>query len=120
MHRVDRAVSTPPRVIVVPYDPLWPGEFERAAGEIVAAMGANLVGVHHIGSTSVPGLHAKPVIDLLAVVGDLAGVDRRSVEMTRLGYEGMGEFGIGGRRYFRRDDASFPRGGGVRRSCLSK
>jgi GrpB-like predicted nucleotidyltransferase (UPF0157 family) len=93
-------------VVVVPYDPAWPGEFQRAAGEIVAAMGATLLGIHHIGSTSVPGLHAKPVIDLLAIVADLVTVDGRAAEMTRLGYEAMGEFGIEGRRYFRRDDAA--------------
>ena len=93
------------RVTVVPYDPLWPQAFAVAAGEIAAAMGANVRAVHHIGSTSIPGIPAaKPVIDMLVVVADLDDLDRRAAEMRRLGYEVMGEFGIDGRRYFRRED----------------
>jgi GrpB-like predicted nucleotidyltransferase (UPF0157 family)/8-oxo-dGTP pyrophosphatase MutT (NUDIX family) len=98
--------QTPHRrvVVVVPYDPVWPQEFARASSEVAAALGPNLLAVHHIGSTSIPGIHAKPVIDMLAVVDDPAAVDQRNAEMARLGYEAMGEFGIDGRRYFRRDD----------------
>src|SRR4051794_4324243 len=92
------------RVVVVPYDPGWPDQFTLAAGEVAAAMGPDLLAICHIGSTSVPGLHAKPVIDMLAVVADPAALGRRNAEMERLGYEAMGEFGIEGRRYFRRDD----------------
>ena len=65
-----------------------------------------MLAIHHIGSTSIPGIHAKPVIDMLAVVADLAAVDRRAADMQGLGYEAMGELGIAGRRYFRRDDAA--------------
>jgi GrpB-like predicted nucleotidyltransferase (UPF0157 family) len=95
-----------PRIEVVPYDPNWPREFERSSGEVKTALGANLLQIHHIGSTSIAGVHAKPVIDMLAVVADLAAVDHCSVAMARLGYEVMGEFGIDGRRYFRRDDSA--------------
>lgn len=97
-------MSPHPRIIVAAYDPLWPPEFERAASETVAALGTTLISIHHIGSTSIPGMHAKPVIDMLAVVADLNGLDERSAELEKLGYEVMGEFGIPGRRYFRRDD----------------
>jgi GrpB-like predicted nucleotidyltransferase (UPF0157 family) len=97
------------RLAVVLYDRLWPQQFAVAAGEIAVAMGGDLLELHHIGSTSIPGMHAKPVIDMLAVVGDLAAVDRSAAKMEAIGYEVMGEFGIGGRRYFRRNDA-----GGVR------
>jgi GrpB-like predicted nucleotidyltransferase (UPF0157 family) len=93
------------RVVVVPYDPFWPHEFEAASGEAAQALGTDLLAIHHIGSTSIPGLHAKPVIDMLAIVADLTAVDRRGVHMQQLGYEAMGEFGIEGRRYFRRNDA---------------
>ena len=94
------------QVIVVPYDPLWPQAYTLAATEFRAALGSNLLEIHHIGSTSVPGLHAKPIIDLLAVVADLATVDQRVPQMQSLGYESLGEFGISGRRYFRRDNAA--------------
>jgi len=98
--------GTHPRVVVGPYDARWPEEFERAAGEVRAVVGENLLAIHHIGSTSIPGIHAKPVIDMLAVVAELDALDRRGAEMRRIGYEVMGEFGIAGRRYFRRDDAA--------------
>lgn len=94
------------RIAVVPYDPCWPLDFERAAGEVITALAPNLLAIHHIGSTSIPGIHAKPVIDILAVVADLRAVDERADAMRVLGYQVMGEFGIAGRRYFRRDDLS--------------
>jgi GrpB-like predicted nucleotidyltransferase (UPF0157 family) len=101
---MDHSQARRRRVLVVPYDPRWPELYERARDEVAAALGPNLLAIHHIGSTSVPGMPAKPVIDMLAVVADLAAVGERTAEMERLGYESMGEFGIDGRRYFRRDD----------------
>jgi GrpB-like predicted nucleotidyltransferase (UPF0157 family) len=92
-------------VLVVKYDARWPAEFERAAEELRGAMREALTNIHHIGSTSVPGLQAKPVIDMLATVRDLDAADRCRSRMQALGYEAMGEFGIAGRRYFRRNDA---------------
>ena len=94
------------RVIVVSYDPQWPEAFDAAAGEVADALGLERQDVHHIGSTSIPGMAAKPVIDMLAVVADLASLDARVARMESLGYEALGEFGIPGRRYFRRDNAA--------------
>jgi len=94
------------RITVVPYDPLWPQTFVVASGEVAIAMGSNLVEIHHIGSTSIPGIHAKPIIDMLAVASDLGAVDQLAARMESLGYEALGEFGIAGRRYFRRDNAA--------------
>ena len=94
------------RVVVVPYDSEWPRAFASSSREVAAAMGRNLVAIHHIGSTAIPGIHAKPVIDMLGIASYLADVDRRAGEMELLGYEAMGEFGIPGRRYFRRDNAA--------------
>jgi len=93
------------RVRVVPYDPNWPAAFEAARAEIAAALGENLIEIHHIGSTAIAGIYAKPVIDMLPIVADLAALDRDSARMESLGYEVMGEFGIAGRRYFRRDNS---------------
>jgi GrpB-like predicted nucleotidyltransferase (UPF0157 family) len=90
------------QVTVVPYDPRWPAAFERAAHEVNGALGESLLVIHHIGSTSIPGVHAKPIIDMLAVAGELPRVDERGERMRGIGYEVMGEFGIDGRRYFRR------------------
>ena len=94
------------RVVVVPYDPRWPERFASSSQEVVAALGSSLLGIHHIGSTAIPGIHAKPVIDMLVAASDLAAVDRRAADLESIGYEVMGEFGIAGRRYFRRDSAA--------------
>jgi GrpB-like predicted nucleotidyltransferase (UPF0157 family) len=92
------------RIIVTDYDPHWPEAFAAAAGELAAAIGANLITIHHIGSTSIPGMHAKPIIDMLPVVVDIEAVDRCVAGVESLGYEAMSEFGIAGRRFFRRDN----------------
>lgn len=68
------------------------------------ALGENVLAIHHIGSTSIPGIYAKPVIDMLVEVKEIDEVDRYSDAMKALGYEVMGEFGIEGRRYFRKDN----------------
>jgi GrpB-like predicted nucleotidyltransferase (UPF0157 family) len=69
------------------------------AERLKAALGSVLLTVEHFGSTSVPGLAAKPVIDLMPIVTDLAELDRMLSDVERLGYEWFGEFGIDGRRF---------------------
>lgn len=91
-------------VEVVPPNPNWRSEFEIEAKQIAAALGETVVAIHHIGSTSIHDIYAKPVIDMLVEVKDIAEVDARNSEMELLGYEAKGEFGIPGRRYFRRDN----------------
>jgi GrpB-like predicted nucleotidyltransferase (UPF0157 family) len=66
-------------------------------------MGSLLVAIHHIGSTAIPGMHAKPVIDMLAAVRDVSLLDEINPRLEGLGYEAMGEFGIPARCYFRKD-----------------
>lgn len=92
----------PQHIVVVDYDPLWPLLFRKEADAISRILGDNLVLIHHIGSTSVPFLPAKPIIDIMPVVKDLSGVDAVSGEFVKLGYEYLGEFGIKGRRYLRK------------------
>jgi GrpB-like predicted nucleotidyltransferase (UPF0157 family) len=94
----------PIRVEVVPHNPAWQNEFEHESKQVASALGKNVVAVHHIGSTAIPNIYAKPVIDLLVEVNDITQVDESSSEMEALGYEAMGEFGIPGRRYFRKDN----------------
>lgn len=57
-------------VRLVEYDPAWPTDYEFLAAKVRAALGAGVVTLHHVGSTSVPGLAAKPVIDLVLEVTD--------------------------------------------------
>jgi len=97
------------KIVVVPYNPAWPEMFRREAKAIAEVFGEQLIAIHHIGSTSVPGLCAKPIIDILPLVKDIEQVDAYNDAMAELGYEAMGEYGLPGRRYFRK-------GGQVNRS----
>jgi GrpB-like predicted nucleotidyltransferase (UPF0157 family) len=95
-------------VLLAPYSPAWPEmAAEYAAG--LHVLGSTLVAAHHIGSTSVPGLAAKPIIDLMPVVTDLDELDRKRSLVESLGYSWYGEFGIAGRR-----DCALSDGGGNR------
>jgi GrpB-like predicted nucleotidyltransferase (UPF0157 family) len=90
------------RVRVVDHDPEWPRRFAEEAARVKAALGDTLVRLHHVGSTSVPGLAAKPIIDMLAEVTSVRELDASAGALEALGYEGLGEYGIPGRRYFRK------------------
>lgn len=89
-------------VEVVPYQDKWPSMFEAEAKLIKQALGDNCVAIHHIGSTSVPGLAAKPIIDILPVVKNIMLVDQANPAMQALGYDVKGEFGIFFRRFFQK------------------
>ena len=90
------------RVEVVGYRPEWERLYQTESGILRDILQGQLISVHHIGSTAVPGLAAKPVIDILAVVKEIGAVDAYSAAFEAEGYECMGEFGIPGRRYFRK------------------
>lgn len=90
------------KVCVVPPDPFWPAMYEVEASQLREALGALVVEVHHIGSTAIVGIFAKPIIDILLVVQDLESLDAHNETMILLGYEPKGEFGIPDRRYFRK------------------
>lgn len=60
---------------VVPYNGNWPKIFQAKAEKIQQALGENCIAIHHIGSTAVPSLAAKPVIDMIPVVRDIRRVD---------------------------------------------
>lgn len=90
------------KIDIVPYDHRWPALFEAERAALCEALGDVAGTIHHIGSTSVPGLAAKPVIDILLEVDALDALDRKAPAFEALGYEVMGEFGIPGRRYFRK------------------
>lgn len=89
------------------YSPEWPAQFRREAARLKTLMGDELVAVHHIGSTSVPGLAAKPIIDLMPLARDIARIDALSPVLEEAGYRAWGEYGLPGRRYFTRDHGAF-------------
>ncbi|RAL23341.1 GrpB family protein [Thermoflavimicrobium daqui] len=88
------------RVIVTPYQPEWPLLYQIEASQLRQVFQSELVAIHHIGSTSVPQLAAKPIIDILAVVREVERVDEFIEAMAKLRYIAMGENGIPGRRFF--------------------
>ena len=69
---------------------------------LAALLGDTCIAIHPIGSTAIPGADAKPILDLMPVVRDLAAVDALTPAFAALGYEALGELGIPGRRYFRK------------------
>lgn len=90
---------------VLPYDPNWPLIYRAEVAQISPILGANLAVAHHIGSTAVPGLAAKPTIDILLVVRELQALDACNTALAALGYQPKGEHGILGRRYFSKKEA---------------
>ena len=89
-------------IIVTDYDPSWRKKFEEESLLIRDILADICIAVYHLGSTSVPGLAAKPVIDILAVVRSLEKTDGAAEKFAETGYEYCGEFGIAGRRYLRK------------------
>jgi GrpB-like predicted nucleotidyltransferase (UPF0157 family) len=91
------------RVEVVPHNPNWQQDFEAEAKRVAAVLGNNVTTIHHIGSTAIPTIYAKPIIDMLLEVSDIHRVDAQNSAMQALGYQSRGEFGIPGRRFFYKD-----------------
>lgn len=94
-----RAVMTRRTVTLAGPDPAWPQRFETERAALAALLGPD-AWIHHIGSTAVPGLVAKPVVDILVEVPDVTALDHLAVGFRALGYTPRGENGIPGRRYF--------------------
>lgn len=93
-----------PVVQVVPYNGQWPRFFEVHTQSVAPFFGSNYVTAHHIGSTSVPGLWAKPVIDMIVVVHDLVKAKKAIPDLKSLGYVYAGEAGIPFHLYFYKSD----------------
>jgi len=86
------------RVInVVPHNPEWARQFEQEAARWREVLGDQIVAVHHVGSTAIAGIAAKPIIDLLIGVRDIERVDDFDAEIVSQGYLPRGEYGIPGR-----------------------
>jgi GrpB-like predicted nucleotidyltransferase (UPF0157 family) len=96
--REDRNVHVP--AMVVAYDPRWPGLFGQLRDRVDAALAGVAHVTEHVGSTAVPGLDAKPVIDLDVVVPDDAAVHAAIRALTARGWQHQGNLGITGREAF--------------------
>jgi GrpB-like predicted nucleotidyltransferase (UPF0157 family) len=89
---------------VVDYDPAWPARYAEERDRIAAALGDGVLAIEHVGGTAVPGLPAKPVIDLMVGVADIERAGQAVAGLINLGYEYVPEFEsqLPDRRYFRR------------------
>lgn len=95
-------------LIIVDYDPTWPERFQQERARLLAVLAVSVQTIEHIGSTSVPGLAAKPVIDIMIGVRDLAEAEQPCIAaIVGLGYEYVPDYEdeMPDRRYFRKNDA---------------
>jgi GrpB-like predicted nucleotidyltransferase (UPF0157 family) len=92
------------RIEIVDYDARWPEMFERLRSRIWTALEDVALSVEHVGSTSVPGLSAKPIIDISIVVPERPDVQTAISRLATLGYVHKGDLGIKGRQAFANPD----------------
>ncbi len=91
-------------VIVLPYDPKWKTDFENIKRELVSVIGDLVVCIEHVGSTSVEGLSAKPIIDIDVVISDYSVFDSVVSKLGTIGYVHEGNLGIKDREAFKYSD----------------
>jgi GrpB-like predicted nucleotidyltransferase (UPF0157 family) len=88
------------QIVVVDYDLTWPQKFVEEQTRILAVIGAYVEDIQHVGSTSVPGLAAKPIIDIMIAVYSMSLVKKCIEPLASLGYGYMGELGLPERHFF--------------------
>lgn len=94
----------PIKVELLPHCSSWAITATEESQRLLQALGENITAIHHIGSTAIPDIHAKPIIDLLPVVRSTSELDDKVPIFRQLGYQFWGEYGIPGRRYCTLDD----------------
>ena len=92
------------KVIVLPYDAAWKSAFEAIRDEIEAALGDLIIGIEHVGSTSVEGMSAKPCIDMDVIIKDYSVFGEIVRKLGEIGYIHEGDLGIKGREAFKYTD----------------
>ena len=96
------------KVVVVAYDPSWPQLFEQLKAVYEQSLGDLLTDIQHVGSTSVPGLAAKPIIDIDLVVENEVKKQVAIIRLRSLGYTHVGDLGITGREVFKKTHGKMP------------
>jgi GrpB-like predicted nucleotidyltransferase (UPF0157 family) len=96
------------RITIADYDPQWPEQFETLRSRIAAALSDLAIAIEHIGSTAVPGLAAKPLIDIDVLLRSDADLPLVISKLALLGYDHQGDLGVPGREAFRAPPDDFP------------
>ena len=91
------------KVELVPHNPVWQTMAGEEANRIKDALPEEITQIYHIGSTSIPGIKAKPILDFVVAVRDIDRFDQMEFRLEELGYQAKGERGIPGRRFFSKD-----------------
>ncbi|HLO79595.1 MAG TPA: GrpB family protein [Chitinophagaceae bacterium] len=94
--------------LIKPYEPHWKTEFEKIKTVLESALQNIDVDIQHVGSTAIPGLPAKPILDIDIIIGDKKALDEVSSRLEKLGYINKGEQGIAGRFAFRQGSEFIP------------
>lgn len=95
-------------ITIEEYAPLWPQHFEMLRAPIAGALGPIAAAIEHVGSTAVPGLAAKPVIDIDVLLRSPADLPEAITRLAALGYAHQGDLGVPGREAFRPPPESIP------------
>jgi len=103
------------KIIVQEYDPIWAKQFKDIKSVIELHLGALIIGIEHVGSTSIPGMAAKPIIDLDIIIdNDRSVLNKVISSLDELGYNHVGDLGITGRDAFKRRNATTPNSATIR------
>ena len=82
-----------------PHDPQWAEQASAEAARILKAVWPAIIEMHHVGSTAISGIEAKPIIDLVAITPNLDTIEAARPKLEALGYGWHGDFGLEGRRF---------------------
>ncbi|MEZ4194971.1 MAG: GrpB family protein [Candidatus Paceibacterota bacterium] len=88
------------KYLVQSYDPNWVAQYEVEESALRRTLGGNILSIEHVGSTSVPGLAGKPLIDILVVVKNIEEADRFEPTLSSLGYDFLGQYVMEGSRLY--------------------
>jgi GrpB-like predicted nucleotidyltransferase (UPF0157 family) len=95
-------------IIIEDYDPRWPEQFEVLRSRISQSLGTLAAAIEHVGSTAVPGLAAKPIIDIDVLLHSAADLPEAIARLAILGYQHQGDLGVAGREAFRAPSNDVP------------
>jgi GrpB-like predicted nucleotidyltransferase (UPF0157 family) len=100
--------TQPKPVYIVEYDPQWPVTFDQLKQVLAEKLGDLALGIEHVGSTAVPGLAAKPIIDQVVIIRSREQLPAVIDRLAELGYDHRGDLGIAGREAFGRREEDVP------------